>query len=84
MLTVTGAPKLPTVIDVEPAPPAPAPPVILMVVEAEGAVETLFKILLTSASAASFSAWAPDNFALASDKNLFSVSSLRLAACNSF
>lgn len=45
MLTVTGAPKLATVTgEVE----------ILIVVEADGTVDTLLNILLTSASAASF------------------------------
>lgn len=45
MFTVTGTPKLATVT---------GEAVILIVVEAVGAVETLLNILLTSASAASF------------------------------
>lgn len=68
-------------IDVEPTPESV---LTLIVVEDGEEVETLFRILLTSASAASFYACAAGNFVLASDKNLFSVSSFKLAACNSF
>jgi len=82
---VTGALKFPTVTVATAPDGVVAGNVVLVsnrrVGEAVGAVGTALKILLTASSAACFSDWADGSFPWASDKNLFSVSSFRLAAC---